>query len=178
MENWEINLKQAPEGRRRVQPLVRPVTYDPTVTSYDQPKVKPVSYEDEEKNKNHFLLLGFMVVGIVVGLLSGIVVRMIPNAVNGMQYELYYGDGALTAHCLIYGAVLGALLSLILYPIYSKMKHVLPVYACLLFIPVLLFILTPVLGWLTEMVFAIIKVILGLLAAGVVLFIAYSWFCG
>ena len=178
MENMQPIMQQAPAAKRKIQPLEKPVVYEPTVTSFAKPQVKAISYEDESSEKDHFFFLGFLLVGAVLGLVSGILARIFPGGQYRLYDMLHYGDTGLTFHCLLYGAALGVLEAIILYPIYSRLQHVLPVYACFLFLPVILVVLSPILMGVTNMLFSALKFVLGLLGVVVVIAIIWGWLFG
>ena len=81
-------------------------------------------------------------------------------------------------HCLIWGGILGFVCSLIYSIFFEKVSSVLPVYASMLYMPVLLFFLMPLMCMGTELVITIVSAILGLIAGIFGLFIAWTFLCG
>lgn len=173
---------QTPAVRKRSseQVLTAPVVYEPSGRELRAPSVKPVQFSDLGNRIASRSAVVFVLISIVFGVASGIFLLWLNgnnSILNGTDISSY-GDGGMTAHCLIWGGVLGLLFGLILTPIYHRLRSSLPAYAALLFLPVLHFLLTPLMYAGTELIIALVGAVISLIGAAFGLFIVWTFICG
>ena len=170
--------RQAPE---------KPVVYDPSSHDYPQPTVKPLELTKIEEPKLNRAMSLIVIYGVIFGMVAGAILLWL-NSEYGLLRQ-YLSSSDVTAHCLGWGAVVGGVYGAILSPLYMKSKHVLPIFALFLFLPLILFFMTEFLialsGGLVSMLEALfsglsslLSGLLKLLGVVIVLFILYVWFCG
>ena len=178
----QMGNMQAPAVRKRSseQTLTAPVVYEPSGRELRAPSVKPVQFSDLGKGLASRSGTMFVLLSIVLGIASGIFLLWL-NGNNGLLNGTdisEYGDGGMTAHCLIWGGILGLLYGLILTPIYHRLRSALPAYAALLFLPVLHFLLTPLMYAGTELIIALVGAVISLIGGAIGLFLVWTFLCG
>ena len=161
-------------GREYVQDE-KPTVYNPGEYSFKRTVPKPYNVEEESDpiiDRNIFQMVG---IGGFWGLACGIAMLVMQNQIKLMQF--FSSSEQATAHCLIWGVLLGGLYGLIISPFYKKAKHVLPILALLLFFPSLFFLATNPLIAVAVFLGDAIKFIIGLIIVIVVIAIVWGIFC-
>ena len=166
--------------RSAEQALTAPVVYEPAGRDLRMPSVKPVELKNEGKGFAARSKGRFIFISILLGVASGLFLLLL-NDHNRLLFGSgvrSYGDVGMVAHCLIWGGVLGFVCALILSPIYRKLPSSMPIYAMLLFLPVLLYLLTPLMVQGTELVIALIGAAISLIGGAIGLFLVWTFLCG
>ncbi len=121
-----------------------------------------------------------MFICIVAGIVSALLLIAI-NGENGLLNHTDatdFGEVGMVIHFLVWGGILGFVFSLLASFFYTRLSSALPVYAAMLYLPFLLFVLTPLMCMGTELVIAIVGAIIGLIGAAIGLFLAWAFLCG
>ena len=166
--------------RSAAQALTAPVVYEPSGCELRTPSVKPVAFQDGGKGRAAHSVRRFIILSILLGVASGILLLVLheQNQLLSGTDVSHYDEVGMTIHCLVWGGVLGLVYSMILSFFLSKVSDSLPLYAMLLFLPVLLFMLTPLLTIANELIKPVIYVLLYLAVLFIGLFFGFSFFCG
>ena len=159
-------------------PLAAPRTvYEPRRASLRTPSVKPVTFEDTVVGKVFRRNWVFILFSILIGIASGVLLLML-NEKNDLLSTIGAEGMEVVFYCLGWGLGLGWLYGFLITRFYRKLSYVLPVYATLLYMPVLLFILLPLLIKFTLVILGIVGGLLYLTFIGFMLFWMWSYFCG
>ncbi|MBR5287538.1 MAG: hypothetical protein IKU34_02970, partial [Clostridia bacterium] len=175
--------EQAPAVRKRSadrSSLAAPIVYEPRRSELRSPSVKPLEFADERKGIGDRSTGVLLVISTLLGVASGGLLLFL-NGQNGLLRgtgATQFGDTGMIFHCLIWGGILGLLVGLIMSIFYEKLPSTLPIYAAMLYMPVLMMLLMPLMCMGTELVIAIVSFILGLIGAAFALFIGYCFLCG
>lgn len=173
---------QAPAVRNRAvqDALTAPVVYDPGDRELRMPSVEPVKLNAGGSGRGARSSGKFMVISILLGVLSGLFLFYL-NEQNGLLSTTdfyHYEDFAKILHCVLWGGVFGLLFSLIFSRPYRRMGSVMPLFAVMLFFPLTLYLLMPLLCMGSALVVALIGAAISLIGAGIGLFLVYSFLCG
>lgn len=158
----------------------RQPVYSPSNHALRKPSVAPVEFAEEAENTPNRLLSSFLVLTGILGFVSGMLL-LILNEKNGRLSNglLYmYSEGGLTAHCLIYGALIGVAYGFIISPLYRRLANPMPVYAAMLFFPLALFYFTSPLIALTEFAVALGKFAISAVVVIIGIAIVWAWISG
>ena len=173
---------QAPTVRKRSadRSLSEPITYEPRRDELRSPTVEPVVFQDPTRGLAERSGGLMMFISTLMGIASGILLLVLNDA-NGLLRGTGvtdFGDTGMVIHCLLWGGILGFVCSLIYSTFFEKLPSALPVYASMLYMPVLMYLLTPLMCLGTELVIGIVTFIIGLIGAGIALFLAWTFICG
>ncbi len=172
----------APAARKRTQERVlsAPVVFEPKGGELRTPSVKAAEFKELSASTGERSMGIYIVIAILMGIASGVFLLW-NNGSSGilMQKGLQgYSDGGLIAFCLIWGGVLGLLYGLVLSFVHVNLPSGLPTYAALLFLPLLMLLLTPLMATAVELLIALVQAVLGLIGAGIGLFLVWTFVCG
>ena len=181
----EFTAVDRAEGRQRFRfesdaRVNRQPVYSPSNHALRKPSVAPVEFGEEAENPPNRLLSSLLVLSGLLGFVSGMLL-LILNEKNGRLSNglLYmYSEGGLTAHCLIYGTLIGVAYGFIVSPLYRRLANPMPVYAAMLFLPLALFYLTTPLIALTEFVVALGKFAISAVVVIIGIAIVWTWISG
>lgn len=173
---------QAPTMRKRSagRSLSAPIIYEPRRDELPTPTVAPVAFHESNRGLSERSAGVMMFISTLMGIASGILLLVL-NDSNGLLRGTGvtdFGDTGMIIHCLLWGGILGFVCSLIYSIFYEKLPSALPVYASMLYMPVLMFFLMPLMCLGTELVIGIVTFIIGLIGAGIALFLAWTFICG
>lgn len=173
---------QTPMRKRTIDrsSLAAPIVYEPQRRELLSPSVKPVLFKESGNGIGDRNTTAMVVISTLLGIASGGLLLFL-NGQNGLLRGTNvtdFGDVGMVIHCLVWGGILGLLCGLLFSTVYEKLPSALPVYAAMLYMPVLMFVLTPLMCMGTELVIAIVGFILSLIGAGIALFIGWTFLCG
>lgn len=174
--------EQAPAVHKHTaeQTLTAPVVYDPSNRELRAPSVKPVSFSNAGKGIAARSRGRFNLFSILLGFASGILLYILHKQNHLLSGTIVtdYSTEFTAILCVLCGGALGLIGSLILFPIYKRLSSSLPVYATLLFLPVLLFYLMPPMIKVGQFVFTLIGVAFYIIFIGIALFLTWTSLCG
>lgn len=178
----QVAAEQAPAVHKHTaeQTLTAPVVYDPSNRELRAPSVKPVSFSSAGKGIAARSRGRFNLFSILLGIASGILLYILHKQNHLLSGTIVtdYSTEFTAILCVLCGGALGLIGSLILFPIYKRLSSSLPVYATLLFLPVLLFYLMPLMIKGGQFIFTLIGVAIYIIVTGIVLFLAWASLCG
>ena len=168
--------------RRHANTIERPMTYEPTSTSFFKPSVDPVRITRASATEKTISRWVFIVIGAVLGLLSGLILTSVVDGRGGHeafhQSELIISGAGIPVFYIIWGLLVGAVFGLIMSLLYSAVKKGMPLFAAMLFIPTVLFLLTSPLAVLTNLLWQLLKIVLAIVVVIIVIAIAWAWLAG
>lgn len=177
-----IPQEQAKAAHRRSeeQALTAPAVYEPGGWDLCMPSVKSIEFRNAGNGRAAHSMGRFIFFSILLGIASGILLLVLheQNQLLGGTDIGNYDEVGMTIHCLIWGGVLGLVYGLVISNFLRKVSDSLPLYAMLLFLPVLLFMITPLLAIVNELIKPIIYVLLYFAAVIIGLFFVSSFLCG
>lgn len=178
----QADAMQAPAVRKRSaeQALTAPVVYEPSDRDLRMPSVKPVSFSSAGKGAAAHSTGRLIFFSILLGIVSGVLLLVLHehNHILGRTDVTDYGEVGMTIHCLVWGGVLGFVYSMILSPFHKRLSSSMPIYAMLLFLPFLLYRLTPLLCMGNMLIIGLVEAVIGLIGAAIGLFLAWTFLCG
>ena len=166
--------------RRHTNELTKPEVYDPETIRYTKATVEKETFEIREREGSTITFSGMLITGGIVGAIFGLLLSLLgignlrERVIDILSAgEFSYIPITSAIFCVIWGAILGCLFGLILYGLCSKVKNKLPVYAALLFIPTVLYLLLTPLTFITQFLIQALLVLAGIAIA--ILGIVFVW---
>lgn len=160
--------------------LKAPTVYNPTHQSLRSPSVKTVTFNDEVKTIPERSMMNLSLITAILGFFAGIALLSFDKSSTQLSHGILrsYSEGALSAHCLVYGTLVGLVYGMVIFPIYRNMENPLPIYATFLFLPLILFYLTSPLAALTAILIELGKLALGALGVFIGGAVLWGWVTG
>lgn len=174
----EMQMNTNSARRRHANTIERPMTFEPTSTSFYKPSVEAAVMPGKSEQHLSLGFWTFLIVSVIVGLLSGIVLSGMENVQWQASSMSGYPSGGITAFYIVWGLLLGALFGVILNALYPVVKRGMPLFALLLFVPTVLFLLTSPLLVVTNLLLELLKIVLAIVVIVVVIAIAWAWLAG